>query len=549
MSVCDPDSFHTDDPRLGLVEQLLEIGTALSGSYNLSELLELILSKSREITCSDAGSVYLVDRSDDYPKLLFKTAQNDSRPNISFREFAMPLTPHSLAGYVALTGETLNLPDAYNPPPGAPYKLNRNFDRDLGYQTRSVLAIPMRNRTGDVIGVLQLIDRKTRPDVQLTPANVVEMTQPYSKWEERVVSSLASQAGISIERNNLQEAIEHLFEGFVRTSVQAIEMRDPCTSGHSERVAQFSVKLAEAVNNAESGPLQSVRFDNRQIQELRYAALLHDFGKIGVPEAILVKAKKLYPERLETIRQRFHLVRRTLELECLQEKYRHLCDRLHDRPDAADGEDPSPPPDSLEWDRQLENRIAQLDEYWQLVLRANEPAVLSETCLQQLQELAAYTYTDVDGRRKPLITEEELAQLSLSRGGNLTPAERSAIEAHVSHSYAFLKQIPWTKSLAAVPEIAYGHHEKLDGSGYPRGLTEEDIPLQTQILTIADIYDALTAGDRPYKHGLAPNAALQILSREATKYAINPDLLKIFEEQQVYASVAPSPQARRLRTA
>ncbi|WP_017659538.1 HD family phosphohydrolase [Baaleninema simplex] len=542
MSACDPDTFNPDRDRLGLVEQLLEIGTALSGSYDLSELLGLILSKSREITWSDAGSVYLVDRSDDCLKLLFKTAQNDSRPNISFREFAMPLTPHSLAGYVALTGETLNLRDAYNPPPEAPYELNRNFDRDIGYQTRSVLAIPMQNRKGDAIGVLQLINRKKQPDVRLNPANVVEMTQPYSQWEERIVRSLASQAGISIERNNLQDEIENLFEGFVRTSVQAIEMRDPCTSGHSERVAQLTVKLAEAVNATDSGPLQSAYFDARQIRELRYAALLHDFGKIGVPEAILVKEKKLYPERLNTIRQRFHFVQRTLELECARQKYRHLLERPNN--------DEDEPLDALlnACDRQLKDRIAQLEDYWQLVANANEPATISDTPLDRLEELAAYQYTDIDGSLKPLITDEELSQLSLSRG-NLTPEERAEIEAHVSHSYEFLKQIPWTKTLSGVPEIAYGHHEKLNGTGYPRGLTGENISLQTQMLTVADIYDALTAGDRPYKHGLGVSTALHILRQEAARYAINPDLLAVFEQHQVYATVRPSTQARRLRTA
>jgi len=501
MATFDPEYFENDVDRLQLIEQLLEIGTALSGSYNLSELLDLILSKSREITCSDAGSVYLVDRRDEYPKLLFKTAQNDSRPNVSFREFAIPLTPTSLAGYVALTGESLNLPDAYYPPEGAPYELNRNFDRDIGYRTRSVLVIPMQNRNGEAIGVLQLLNRKRQSDLQLHPENVMEATQPYSAWEERIVRSLASQAGISIERNNLQEDIENLFETFVRTSVQ-------------------------------SGILRSIRFDDRQLQEIRYAALLHDFGKIGVPEAILVKEKKLYPDRLDTVRTRFNLVRQTLHLNCAQAKYRYLVEHPQHLAEHPDSDCPHCQK-LAELDRKLADSIEQLDEYWQILLTANEPRVLSEESLDKLNDLASYTYLDIDGRVKPLVTDDELAQLSILRG-NLTPEERAAMEAHVTHSYEFLRQLPWTKTLSRIPEIAYGHHEKLDGSGYPRGLTAEEIPIQTQILTVADIYDALTAGDRPYKHGLGVKTALHILRQEAERYKINADILAVFEQRQLY---------------
>src|SRR4028118_929821 len=225
--------------RVDLIEQLLAIGTALSSSNDLGELLNLILSKSREITYSDAGSVYLIDRSNGAPKLLFKVAQNDSIPSNSFQEFAMPLTQKSLAGYVALTGESLNLPDAYNLPLGVPYQLDRSFDTTMPYRTRSVLVLPMQDQDGEVIGVLQLINRKVKADVVFTPENAMDVTQPYSEWEERIVRSLASQAAISIERNQLQQSTENLFEGFVRASVQIIEARDPTTSGHSERVAEL----------------------------------------------------------------------------------------------------------------------------------------------------------------------------------------------------------------------------------------------------------------------------------------------------------------------
>ena len=201
--------------KVELIEQLLAIGSALSSSNNLDELLHLILSKSREITCSDAGSVYLIDRSDAIPKLLFKVAQNDSIPSHSFQEFAMPLTRKSLAGYVALTGESLILADAYNLPVGVPYELDRSFDTSMPYRTCSVLVLPMQDQDREIIGVLQLINRKVKSDVVLTTENAMILTQPYSQWEERIVRSLASQAAISIERNQLQKSIENLFEGFL----------------------------------------------------------------------------------------------------------------------------------------------------------------------------------------------------------------------------------------------------------------------------------------------------------------------------------------------
>lgn len=528
--------------RVELIEQLLAIGTALSSTSDLGELLHLILAKSREITYSDAGSVYLIDRNDTAPKLLFKVAQNDSLPNNSFQEFAVPLTHKSLAGYVALTGESLNLPDAYNLPMGVPYDLDRSFDTTMPYRTCSVLVLPMQDQDREIIGVLQLINRKVKPDVVLTTKNAMEVTQPYSEWEERIVRSLASQAAISIERNHLQESIENLFEGFVRASVQIIEARDPTTSGHSERVAELTVRLSEEASSITSGPLRPIHFSDRQLQEIRYAALLHDFGKVGIPEALLGKRKKLYPQQLEMIRHRFALAQRTLEMECAQTKFKYLLEHpnhKHLEDDSASGCSHC---QLLEkFDAQLTQTIETLDYYWDFIRELNEPDVVlrrdfqafSEETAAQLSALSQYTYRDVDGTIKPLISEEEMVQLLVPRG-TLTPQERLGIEAHVTHTYHFLKRIPWTKHLKGIPAIAYGHHEKLDGTGYPQGLKREEIPLQTQILTIADIYDALTASDRPYKRRLPPDTALKILQQEAVKNQINSDLVELFEQRQVF---------------
>ncbi|MBD0340405.1 MAG: GAF domain-containing protein, partial [Microcoleus sp. Co-bin12] len=447
--------------KTDLIEKLLDIGAALSSAQDLGELLNLILSKSREITYSDAGSVYLVDHSQETSKLLFKVAQNGSKPRLSFKEFSLPLTDKSLAGYVAITGQSLNLSDAYDLPSGVPYQLDTSFDRDINYRTCSVMVLPMQNRQGETIGVLQLINRKTKADTVLTADNAWESTQQYSDWEERIVRSLASQAAISIERNQLQESIEHLFEGFVKASVQVIEARDPCTYGHSERVAALTVRLSEEVNTVSSGRLRSIYFNNRQIQEIRYAALLHDFGKIGVSEAVLTKQKKLYPAQLEIIRHRFGLAQRTMEMECVQSKYKYLLEH------SAYRKHPSQEPECPQCKEieQLDTKLAEaktrLAEYWEVLLEANEPHILAAEPLAQLREISQQTYRDIDGAKKPLLSPDEILQLMVSRG-NLTPEERAEIESHVTHTYDFLKQINWTKDLKNVPEIAYGHHEKLD---------------------------------------------------------------------------------------
>jgi HD-GYP domain-containing protein (c-di-GMP phosphodiesterase class II) len=382
-----------------------------------------------------------------------------------------------------------------------------------------------------------------KSDIVVTSENAIESTQPYSEWEERVVRSLASQAAISIERNQLQKSIENLFEGFVRASVQIIEARDPTTSGHSERVADLTVRLSQEATSIAVGPLRSVSFSDRQIQEIRYAALLHDFGKVGIPEALLGKRKKLYPEQLEVIRHRFALAQRTWEMECAQSKFKYLLEHPdHKHPTDDDSTHTCPHCKQFEqFDSQLTQTVETLNHYWELLQELNEPDVLltrefqafSEETSAQLSALSQYTYRDIDGIAKPLISSAEMAQLLVPRG-NLTPQERLGIEAHVTHTYHFLKRIPWTKHLKDVPAIAYGHHEKLDGTGYPQGLKQEEISIQSQILTISDIYDALTASDRPYKRRLPVDTALKILRQEAAKNKINSDLVELFEQRQAF---------------
>jgi HD-GYP domain-containing protein (c-di-GMP phosphodiesterase class II) len=540
------DSLTSIAAERQTIEQLLAIGTALSDCLNLTELLDLILTKSREITCSDAGSVYLVDRSQIEPKLIFQAAQNDSLPDLSFQVVSIPLDLASLAGYVATTGESLNIPDAYALPSDVPYKFDRQFDLEFAYRTVSVLVLPMQNREGETIGVLQLIDRKLKADAQITPENALSITQAYSDWEQQIIRSLASQAAISIERNHLLGSIESLFDGFITASVQVIESRDSTTAGHSERVAKLSVRLSQEVNSVETGIFESIQFSDRQLQEIRYAALLHDFGKISVPEEIVQKSHKLYPHQLVELSHRFNLLRRTWELQSAEQKFTYLLNPPLLGSSDTDGhhqlDDNCLQCNYLaQLDQDLANRLDRLQSYWQLLNQLNQPNVVlnsqfAETLdviVADLHQLATYTYRDLEDRIQPLLTLAEIEQLLIPRG-SLTVAERLVVESHVTHTYDFLRKIPWTKDLQAVPKIARSHHEKLDGSGYPQGLTATEIPIQSQIMTIADIYDALTASDRPYKPRLSLDRSLVILRQEASAGKIDSNLLALFEQRQVY---------------
>src|SRR5215467_2966847 len=379
------------------IHELNQIGMALSGEHDPAKLLELILTKSREFTSSDAGSVYLVESLGDggqrqsllfapaepgapvlqqeaNEQLRFKLAQNDTAA-VPFRETAMSIDEKSIAGYVALTGEIVNIEDAYHLPPDVPYSINRKFDEDSGYRTKSILAVPIRNQKEKIIAVLQLINAKRDFSARLDSYDAVEQqVLAFSPRQQEIVQSLAGQAAVALENSQLYDSIQRLFEGFVRAAVTAIETRDPATSGHSFRVANLTVALAEAVDRAESGLYKNVHFSRDQMREIRYASLLHDFGKVGVREEVLVKAKKLYPAQLEVIQQRFGLVRRTLENENLKARMEFLSKHGNEEFQAA----------QKDFDTRLASRLREVQEYAEAIVWANEPTVLPEGNFESL---------------------------------------------------------------------------------------------------------------------------------------------------------------------
>ena len=501
-----------------------EVGIALSAERDHSVLLTTILSKARELSRSDAGSLYLLDQSDSGPVLRWKLAQNDSIEGISFEERNLPITRRSLAGYVALTGETLVIDDAYSLPEGAEYTINRSFDEENRYLTKSMLVFPMTNHVGELIGVLQLINRK-RPGAprRLTATTVPQEVIPFDFEIIELMRSLAGQAAVAVENNSLYESIERLFEGFVTAAVTAIEQRDPTTSGHSFRVADLTVELAKIVDGIENGPYREIRFSPDQVREIRYASLLHDFGKVGVREQVLVKQKKLYPMQLETIRGRFEFVMKTVESESNKRKVEYLLKYGREGFDEF----------SAKIDRETAEQIERLQKDFSIIAQSNEPTVLPEGDFQYLQQLATRDYTDIRGERRNLVLPEEAKILSI-RKGNLDAVERNEIESHVTHTFHFLQKIPWTKDLIGVPDIAYAHHEKLNGRGYPRKLTATDIPIQSRMMTVSDIYDALTASDRPYKRAVPTDRALDILKMEVTEGLLDLSLVDLFIDAKVY---------------
>jgi HD-GYP domain-containing protein (c-di-GMP phosphodiesterase class II) len=484
----------------GESERLIHTGLALSAERDVTKLQQTIVRTARELTRADSGSLYLLEDGPGGERVLrFAVAQTGPGDAGTYLGAVLPLSRTSISGYVALSGDTVRIDDAYRVPPGAEYRVNRSFDDANGYRTMSVLAVPMRDHQDAIVGVIMLINRKPDFDLVLaSSAHTEQVVQPFTARDEHVLLSLASQAGVALENKALLDSIQDLFEQFVRASVKAIEVRDKSTQGHSARVADLTILQAEAVNAVDSGIFAGLHFDQDQIREMRYASLLHDFGKVAVPEYIFGKAKKLPDGRIDAVRLRFLLA-------------------IEQSTD--------------------ERRRAELAELLAAVENANEPRVVSDGAGHALDALARMTYRDVDGDR-PLLDPAELEFLRIARG-SLSAQERHTMEQHVTQSFYFLREIPWTKTpWRHVPEMAYGHHEHLDGTGYPRGLKGAQIVPQVRMLTISDVFDALTANDRPYKPAMPVERALDILVREfAERGKVDRDLLDLFIAKRVYAPV------------
>lgn len=465
----------------------LDVARALISTRDLDTLLQMILREASRVVDADRGTLFLVDQATG--DLRGKIAQGlDAGGEIRISR------GKGIAGHVALTGESISLRDAYTDA-----RFNQSVDLATGYRTRNLLAVPMRDMQGSIVGVLQVLNKHDGD---------------FTDEDTDILVALGSQAAAAIENAMLHEDIQRLFEGFVKASAVAIESRDPSTAGHSGRVAKLTLGLADALEMHGAGPWTGARFSSAQRMEIRYAALLHDFGKVGVREDVLVKANKLYPMQLTLVRQRFDYAKKSLEADMLRTCVNLLLSGA--TPQAVRREE-----------QVFAQQAAQLDAHFDFVLRCNRPTVLAAGSFDSLQQVQNVMFQGPDGLMQPLLSADETRLLSIPKG-SLSHEERSEIESHVSHTFRFLSQIPWTKDLRRVPEIAHGHHEKLNGNGYPRALSADMIGVEARMMAIADIYDALTANDRPYKKAIPHSIALRILTDEANAGQLDGHLLDVF---------------------
>jgi len=515
--------------------RLRAVGLALVGERELDDVLALVVSEARRITGSDAGRLYLAEPGESGALgLRLHLVQCDSLPEATLPPERVPVDATSLVGAAASTGRPLRVDDAYRLPPGAPFSFQPDLDRRAGYHTRSLLVVPLHGPRQELVGVLELANKRTDPERRIVDEeSALAATCAYQEEDVVAALSLAGHAAVSIANARLHGQVDALFEGFLTSAVGVVEQRDPVTSGHSVRVATLSAELALAVDRCASGPYRHEHFPRARLRELRYAALLHDFGKVGVRESVLAKARKLTPVHEERVHARFQAIRAS------------LVSAFHER--RADwlarhgAEDWGRVQKRLEEDLERERR--RVDEMERAVFDANEPCVLPQEQKETLFEVAACRYVDADGSARAFLEETELRCLTLPIG-SLDAAERAEMESHVAHTLAFLRTIPWTDDLRGVPEIAGAHHEKLDGSGYPRGLRGDQISLSARILTIADMFDALVAGDRPYKAGMPPERALEVLGAEAKAGRLDAAVFDLLVGSGAWKRALPAPRRR-----
>ncbi|MCA9730696.1 GAF domain-containing protein [candidate division KSB1 bacterium] len=495
-----------------LVSRLNRIGIALSSEHQLHRLLDLIVSEARSITNADGGSLYVRDGD----KLKFAVSQTKSLNGrngmvAGFQASSLPLTKESIGGYVAITGTILNIRDAYKIPAHVEYRLNRDFDIKMNYRSKSMLVVPLRDHTDEIIGVLQLIN--SLDDNGRTVA--------FKKEHETLIHSIASQAAVAIRNAQLIENIQGVFRALVRYSVKAIDARSPSTAGHSGRVADYSVALMRAVNHCETGPLADTFFTAAEIEEMRIASWLHDIGKIGVHESILEKKHKLTDDQLKVIEYRFDMIKTLEQARSEQKKIQLLqSGRLHS--------------DRMKMlDVNLKNVLNKIDDDLEFIRQINSPEMKIKHWRIRIDQIAQKSYEDLAGIKCAYLTNAEVAILSVPKG-TLTDKEFAEMQGHVKKTLAILENIPFSKDLENVPKIAAVHHERLDGSGYPFKLKANEINIQGRIIAICDIFDALTAKDRPYKKAVSIPETLAILVKEAKDGRIDKDLVDIFISEKIY---------------
>jgi HD-GYP domain-containing protein (c-di-GMP phosphodiesterase class II) len=516
-------------PIFRRLEQLNAIGAALSSERDINTLLEKILLAAKEITHADGGTLYRV--TDDEKGLRFEILRNDTLkialggtsgnpitfPNLPFANEQGEQNNSMVAVYAALHQQTVNIADAYTAE-GFDFSGTRKFDTRTGYRSKSFLTVPMKNHENTIIGVLQLIN-----SIHPASGEVV----PFSLADQSLAESLSSQAAIALTNRLLISQLEELFESFIGLINLAIDEKSPYTGGHCERVPILTMMLAEAANDSARGELAGFHMSDQDRYELKIAGLLHDCGKVTTPVHVVDKATKLQTlyDRIHTIDTRFEVLKRDAEIEMLRRQ--------------LELRQPRDLPAEAALNAACEASISRYDHDREFLRHANVGGErMLDADLQRLRDIGGgYRWRDVAGADSNFLSADELENLTI-RAGTLTQAEREVINHHIVATIKMLEQLPWPKHLRHVPEYAGGHHERMDGKGYPKGLTREQMSVQARIMGIADIFEALTARDRPYKLGKTLSESLTILGKFKEGGHIDPDLFDVFIRQRVYLRYA-----------
>jgi HD-GYP domain-containing protein (c-di-GMP phosphodiesterase class II) len=527
---CEASARDKELAQAERIARLIHIGVALSAEKDLDRLLEMIVDEARGFAAAEGGTLYIM--SDDDEALQFAIVQNGplnirmggTGEKISWKPVALRNPDGSsnyanVSAYAALSGNVVNIPDVYDAE-GFNFEGTRKFDAGTGYRSRSMLVVPMRNHEDDIIGVLQLLNGKDGES-----GEVVE----FSPECQRITEALASQAAVALTNNRLIRDLEDLLESFIKSIATAIDEKSPYTGGHVRRVAGLTMAVADSINRATEGPFAKIRFNQDELKELRTAAWLHDVGKITTPEYVVDKATKLETiyDRIEILKTRFEILKRDYAIEAARR-----C------PPGATGENG---PFPTEADQKV---LKELEEDLAFLVSANTGGeYMADEAIHQLKSAAARSYL-MAGEVRPLLTEDEILNLSIRRG-TLNDQERDVINNHAVMTYKILSQLPFPKKLKRIPEYAAAHHERLNGTGYPKGLKGDQISLQSRILALADVFEALTAKDRPYKKGKTLSEALKIMSFMVKDGHIDPDLFDLFITERIhmqYAREELSPQ-------
>ncbi len=514
------------------LRHLTDIGLALSGEQNRDRLLEMIVSLARSITNADAGTLYIVD--DSGTKLEFVVLQNDTMnvrlggtsgnpvtlPPVSLYGEAGEENHANVSSHVALAREVVNIEDVYCAE-GFDFTGTRRYDAATGYRSQSMLVIPMENHEHEIIGVLQLLNAKDKHSGAVTAFSPVGLA---------AVQSLASQAAVALTNTQLINGLKALLYSFMQSIAAAIDAKSPYTRGHIDRVVDLTMRIAETINAQQDGPFKDVQFDENELEELKLAAWMHDVGKITTPVHVVDKATKLEAivDRIEMVRTRFKLIGKALQAELL-EKLLEMAGGGATRTEM------------FAVTEEMEQRRLELEDDLAFIMTCNKPGeFMSDERIERVKAIAARTYTDGDddgSGPKPWLTEDEVKNLCI-RKGTLTDAERKIIEDHTVVTLDMLSRLPFPKRLSRVPEFAGAHHEKLDGTGYPNHIGGDALSLQARILAVADVFEALTAKDRPYKEPMKLSQAMKIMGFMVKDKHMDPQVFELFFQSGVFKAYA-----------